>query len=478
MPTPNAIALSQTGAHQGSVDAQNILSDRLRESGSSKTKVFYGIMDTGGGHRAASYAIATQLGSTRFQHDIQDVTSYCSFPVSHFNTLYKQALHYTPHTYGFLYDLANISPNVSKFLNWEPGYEKKLADLLRERNPDLIISVHPLLNTALVKARNAARIKAPVYTDLIDFHEGWIRKEVDHIFVPTKEAYSYTINRGIPKEKIHIVNYPLNPKFTSIASSKIDLRKKLNLPKNKKIILLMSGGEGGGKLSQTTLSLANSKVLAKLGCHFIVVTARNANLKTKLEKSFPKTQMTVMGNCDNIHELMRASDLLVTKAGSGSIYEALQSNRLPIIINDYVPGQELPNTRFVEKNGIGLVALNEKDVVRSTAYLLENPEKLEKIRNNQMKLITRENLISLGESIQRILFPQRGSYCGEPIASPPIAHVRDRKESPSLADSEINFNAVEKTTRKRGSYCGDPIALPPIIHVRGETRPQDPPVQR
>ena len=45
----------------------------------------------------------------------------------------------------------------------------------------------------------------------------------------------------------------------------------------------MAGGEGGGKLLPTTLALAKSK----LPLHLVVVTGRNAALRTKLEELAP-----------------------------------------------------------------------------------------------------------------------------------------------------------------------------------------------
>ena len=49
---------------------------------------------------------------------------------------------------------------------------------------------------------------------------------------------------------------------------------------------------------------------------------------------------------------MRAADIIVTKAGPGTIAEALNAN-LPIILYAKLPGQEDGNVTFVESEGAG-----------------------------------------------------------------------------------------------------------------------------
>ena len=64
------------------------------------------------------------------------------------------------------------------------------------------------------------------------------------------------------------------------------------------------------------------------------------------------TPMHVLGFTDKIPEYFRAVDLLVTKAGPGSLAEA-NAAQLPVVVYDYVPGQERGNVDFVRHNGLG-----------------------------------------------------------------------------------------------------------------------------
>jgi 1,2-diacylglycerol 3-beta-galactosyltransferase len=178
-----------------------------------------------------------------------------------------------------------------------------------------------------------------------------------------------------------MLGQPIHPKFDDVVGSKEDLRKQLGLPKDGFVTLLMAGGEGGGKLMPTTMALAK----AKLPMHLVVVCGRNETLKAKLEDLAPSlpTPMTILGFTDKVPELMRAADLLVTKAGPGTLAEA-NAAQLPVVVYDYVPGQERGNVEFVRHNGIGLVAIHSTaEVVRAVERLVKNESLVEQMRRNQ-----------------------------------------------------------------------------------------------
>ncbi len=73
----------------------------------------------------------------------------------------------------------------------------------------------------------------------------------------------------------------------------------------------------------------------------VVVCGRNSKLQERL-RSRPQgaghCQLHVLGFVDNMHEIMAACDAIITKAGPGTIAEALISG-LPILLNGNVPCQ-------------------------------------------------------------------------------------------------------------------------------------------
>jgi 1,2-diacylglycerol 3-beta-galactosyltransferase len=348
------------------------------------------ISDTGGGHRSASNAITAALDEIEapypFEHRIDDVAAHCSFPLTQLGWGYSTALRYAPPVYGALYYATNGRRRYKALVRFcEPLYRERLRDLFLNYKPDVIVSVHPLLNHAALRARADAKMQhipiITVITDLGKVHESWLTPEADAVVVPAREVYERAISRGVLPSRLRMLGQPIHPKFDDVVGSKEELRTQLGLPQHAFVTLLMAGGEGGGKLMPTTMALAK----AKLPMHLVVVCGRNETLRTKLEDLAPSlpTPMTVLGFTDKIPELMRAADLLVTKAGPGTLAEA-NAAQLPVVVYDYVPGQERGNVDFVRHNGIGEVAIHSTaEVVRAVERLVKNESRLAQMRLNQ-----------------------------------------------------------------------------------------------
>ena len=370
-------------------------------------RVLFLISDTGGGHRSGAQAIGAALdeiqGETRFEWRIDDIATHCTFPLSQLGPAYSAALRFAPPIYGALFHATNGRRRFKSIVRFcEPLYRERLRDSFLLFKPDVIVSVHPLLNHAALRARSDAGINVlivTVITDLGRVHEAWLMPEADAVVVPAPEVYQRALERGVSPDRLRLLGHPVHPKFEDVSQSKAELRKSLGLPADTTIALLMAGGEGGGKLLPTTLALAKSK----LPFHLVVVTGRNAALKAKLEEIAPKFEipMTILGFRNDVPSLMRAADLLVTKAGPGTLAEA-SITEVPVVVYDFVPGQERGNLDYVRTNGIGVVALTSSDVVQSVSRIVHNQERLAAMRMRQGNIAPRGSSRRIAELIAEI----------------------------------------------------------------------------
>jgi len=384
-------------------------------------RVLFLISDTGGGHRSGAQAIGAALdeidGETRYEWRIDDIATHCTFPLSQLGPAYSAALRFAPPIYGALFHATNGRRRYRTIVRFcEPLYRERLRDSFLMYRPDVIVSVHPLLNHAALRARaDAGMQKVPlvtVITDLGRVHEGWLLPEADLTVVPAREVYQRAIERGVLPERLRLLGHPVHPKFEDVSETKAEIRKSLGLPSDKPIALLMAGGEGGGKLLPTTLALAKSR----LPFHLVVVTGRNAALKAKLEELAPTlaTPMTVLGFRNDVPALMKASDLLVTKAGPGTIAEASIAE-VPVVVYDFVPGQERGNLDYVRTNGIGVVALTAQEVVQSVTRIVHNQERLAAMRARQTSIAPRGSSRRIAELIAEVALT--GEVPREPVAA-------------------------------------------------------------
>jgi 1,2-diacylglycerol 3-beta-galactosyltransferase len=127
----------------------------------------------------------------------------------------------------------------------------------------------------------------------------------------------------------------------------------------------MGGGEGSGNLLEQVKTLAADPHEWQV----IAVAGRNEKLHGRLSQLSLGTPTLVLGFVDTVPELLRASDLFVTKAGPGAIAEALATHA-PMVLTGYLPGQERPNVDFVTESGIGVYAPRPDQLVETVERLL------------------------------------------------------------------------------------------------------------
>jgi 1,2-diacylglycerol 3-beta-galactosyltransferase len=104
-------------------------------------------------------------------------------------------------------------------------------------------------------------------------------------------------------------------------------------------------------------------------------------LKNSLEAQEWENPTFIYGFTQEMPDFMRAADAIVTKAGPGTIAEALAAG-LPIILYAKLPGQEDGNVTYVENSGVGVWAPEPLKVVRTlTRWICRPAERAEVITN-------------------------------------------------------------------------------------------------
>jgi 1,2-diacylglycerol 3-beta-galactosyltransferase len=181
----------------------------------------------------------------------------------------------------------------------------------------------------------------------------------------------------MPEEKVRVVGLPIADRYCKPMSRKSALRKKLGWAQDRPVVLLVGGGDGMGPLAKTARAIEESGLNVTL----VIVCGRNQKLKESLEAQQWNHPVYIYGFTRDMPDFMRASDYIVTKAGPGTIAEALNA-QLPIILYAKLPGQEDGNVTFVQDEGAGVWAPKPQDVVRALTYWISHPEERQKIVEN------------------------------------------------------------------------------------------------
>jgi len=358
------------------------------------------IADTGAGHRSAANAIRHAImlisqqeqeqwrlrqsndGDTEvtfapapptYRIEIVDVfDEYAQFPLREAARLYGPVIRYNPRLFGRVFHSINSARRVTAVQNVaHPMVHNGLSRLFMTMQPDVIVSVHPLLNHITVEVLRDLGCHIPfitVVTDLVSVHYTWFAPGADSYIVPTEDARQVYLSRGLDPQRVHVLGMPIDPKFSRPTDSKEKLREKFGLQEGVSVALLVGGGDGAGGLHDAVRAISR----ARLPVQLLIVTGRNRRLYARLQRTRSSLHVPakVFGFVQNMPELMRAADVIVTKAGPGTIMEALTCG-LPIILSGYVPGQEEGNVDFVLNSGVGTLARDASELVDALRLLLK-----------------------------------------------------------------------------------------------------------
>jgi 1,2-diacylglycerol 3-beta-galactosyltransferase len=159
-----------------------------------------------------------------------------------------------------------------------------LLRLFTTVQPDIIVSIHPMLNHVTVHALQELGLHIPfltVVTDLVSVHYAWFAPGVDTYIVPTEQAKKLYLKRGLDAGRVHMLGMPIDPKFMLKVDEKERLQQKFGLNSDLPVILLVGGGDGAGGLQAAVRAISQ----ARLPVQLMVVTGRNKRLYTHLQRT-------------------------------------------------------------------------------------------------------------------------------------------------------------------------------------------------
>ncbi len=345
--------------------------------------------DTGGGHRSAAAAIVA--GVHKFwSGDSYAVRTVRAIEESHGVTRrmvggYNWVLRHRQHWMKYLYWAVNrFRPETREFFHRRCiGY---FAELLDRWCPHVVVSVHPLTQHIIARVLKELKLadKIPLVTVVTDpcygFWKGWACDDVRLYLVATDEARRQLIDYGVPQERIKVAGMPVHPKFYDAgATATAAARVELGLEPDKFTVFVNAGFVGGGNIP----GIFRELVRGDLPLQAIFLAGKNDALRLEVEQmaAVSKFPIKVIGYSDEVERLMRAADVMISKLGGLSTYEAMASH-LPVIADVTTPPmpQEAGAGDMLVRRGAGVLLRRATDIVPEVRRMIEDSKYYQTMR--------------------------------------------------------------------------------------------------
>ncbi|WP_227936829.1 MGDG synthase family glycosyltransferase [Alkalihalobacillus deserti] len=333
----------------------------------------------GNGHNEASKALKEQLelqGET--VHIVDTFQSIHPFLHKTFLEFYLKMIEKTPRLWGRLY---RYSEEYSWFLIMDQlgtFFCEKLNSIINKQRTNIMISTHPFVTAFLAKLKKKKHLNIPLYTVITDLylHPAYARPEIDGYFTASPHIDQFANENNIPLNQMFYTGIPIKA-IPDVDIPRWKIRNDLKLQPDEKTVLITGGGLGLGKYVDILRSIEQLDCRIQVLC----MTGTNKDLDDQI-KAFPsKHRVHVISYTDHFTDYLRASDVLLSKAGGLTMAEALACET-PILIYQPVPGHEEDNADFLMEFGTAVKAELLEDVRSLLEKLLFNEEYYQGLVNN------------------------------------------------------------------------------------------------
>lgn len=313
--------------------------------------------ETGGGHVSLAEALRERL-QPGYTIRIEDLLPGL------IPDMYRHIAQKAPWLWSSAFHLSD-TPGLARLAHRVvlPFITPRLLPLLESFQPDLVLSVHPLLTHAVkhVLDRHSPQIPfAMLFCDPASTHATWYtERDAAATFAPTPEMSAQALAKGFDPARLHYVGWPVRRQFASARErpreqviEELNRRQHWDLDLARLTIFAASGAEGATHIERAALRVLaqseDAQVILAAGANWALCRRCQG---VKRLYAFPFTS--------EIAPFMAAAHVTMGRCSPNILFEALTLGK-PLIATSYMPGQEEDNLGFIEQHGLGWLALESK----------------------------------------------------------------------------------------------------------------------
>ncbi|MEN8660928.1 MAG: UDP-N-acetylglucosamine--N-acetylmuramyl-(pentapeptide) pyrophosphoryl-undecaprenol N-acetylglucosamine transferase [Lentimonas sp.] len=274
--------------------------------------------------------------------------------------------------------------------------------LIQQLDPDLVLLFGGFLSVGLGVAARTAGV--PIALHEANCHPGksirLIKRLATRIYLPDGLRM-----KGIPPSRVKYLGYPVRQDIKH--TLKAEAARKLGIQVPHKLLVVIGGSQGASALNDWVTQ--NFAKMAKAGVSVYCVTGLGNSSKSTIHEidcNGKDVTATLVPFSDCMGEVISAADLVVSRAGAGSIAEIVRC-RAPSILIPYpyaADNHQEANARMHEQHGAGLV-LDQSNIENLTSDVMDlilNDWLLSKFKSNLERLDRFDSCQSISEDIETL----------------------------------------------------------------------------
>lgn len=346
---------------------------------SERKRILILTADAGFGHRSAANALAAAFEDAHHEDCTVEIANPMDDPLApailrDSQADYDRVVREMPDLYKLNYTFSDASvPAAVLDSALMVMLFRVIRNMLKQYRPSLVISTHPFYMSPLngyISLRKRTIPFLTVVTDLTNVHRLWFNPGTELCVLPTQEAFEQGLASGFPEERMKVTGIPVNPVFANETRSKDEIRSELGWAPG--LITALVTGSKRVKGLMDVLHVLNH---SGLPLQFVLVAGGDDDLFEQFKATEWHAATHLYNYVTTMPKFMRASDLIISKAGGLTVTESLASG-LPLILVDVTPGQEEGNAAYVVDHGAGELAENPVGALEILFHWLDRDRRL------------------------------------------------------------------------------------------------------
>ena len=221
--------------------------------------------------------------------------------------------------YGFSKNIIKDIKNVGYLIN----SFNECVKIMEEFKPDIVIGVGGYVTFPVIMAARKLKIKCFIHeqNSIPGKTNKFLSRGVNAVFT------SFEMSKKYFSKDVNVI-YSGNPSGDNVNLLKPITKESLGLSKNKKLVLVTSGSLGSSSLNNKLLEFLK---LSQNEDYEILFITGNGNYE-ELSKNKFGSNIKILPYLNNLSSLFKNCDLVVSRAGAGTLSELLMSETPSILI--------------------------------------------------------------------------------------------------------------------------------------------------